>query len=192
MLDELDELMEKMLALPVSDTDDAPGLEAAKARLPKVSATLTVLEGPEAGPAAFEASSIETPSETTAVDTPRLDLPVSIQPPHAEFQLTAPTPTLTTFRGADDLPLDAIPPSLLEVKVPEVRLLPMAGRTLGTILLQPLIAFNILFDLATRFLGPFGRWLRTAAGRNALGAAGLGLILLGIGWLVRDWLSWTR
>jgi hypothetical protein len=49
MLDELDALMDRMLAIPVNDVDDsAPAVPAAPAvvRMPTVSATLTVLEEP--------------------------------------------------------------------------------------------------------------------------------------------------
>jgi hypothetical protein len=73
-----------------------------------------------------------------------------------------------------------------------VTLLPLIPRTVGSLLMQPLLWANGTFDLLTHFLGPLGRWLRTPSGKNALGALGCLLFLLAIGWLIVDWMSWTR
>jgi hypothetical protein len=59
--------------------------------------------------------------------------------------------------------------------------------------LWPLYVMNKLFDVVTLPLGPLGSWLRQSAGRNALGWLGVLMILGAIGWGVADWygLNWT-
>src|SRR5438105_9673861 len=46
MLDELDALMDRMLAIPVNDLDETAAAPRGIVRMPTVSATLTVLEPP--------------------------------------------------------------------------------------------------------------------------------------------------
>jgi hypothetical protein len=181
LLDELDALMDKMLALPVGERDEALA-EPDFPRLPKVSATLTVLE--QAPEAAQPDPSLVLPAPTL-VPMSRLDAPADFAAPHQDFSAEAES-------RPQDVPADAIPPSLLHVKVPDIEPLAIGRRALGTIIRQPLLWINGLFDLATYFLGPLGRLLRTPRGRNVLGLCGVGLIVLAVGWLLRDWLSWTR
>jgi hypothetical protein len=55
----------------------------------------------------------------------------------------------------------------------------------------PLVAFNGLFDLLLLPLGPVGKWLRGRGGRILLGTLGV-LALLAAGALaVADWIGWT-
>lgn len=197
LLDELDVLMEKMLALPVTPEDGSEEMP----RLPKVSATLTVLESSAASPAPFldgetvdEASRDRTNAGPT-VESPRLDAASPIQEPHKDFE--APTipfqaAATTPAPASESIPEGVIPPALLDVKVPKISVLPVAGRALGTVLLQPLLLINGVFDLCLNFAGPLGKWLKTGRGRNTLGVAGVLLMLLAVGWLIRDWMSWTR
>lgn len=209
LLDELDALMAKMLALPVAEGDNAPVEEELAdlkeaARLPRVSATLTVIE-----PSAPEQEISLPPGESLSPE-PRLDGPAPLAPPHAELrtEVRAPEPVMERTRTAspaaakellrkreknnqpEPIPTDAIPPSLLKVDIPEVKVLPLAARSLSSLALLPLLWVNVLFDLCTHFLGPLGRWLRTASGRNFLGTLGVVLIVLAVGWLIRDWMSW--
>lgn len=201
LLDELDALMEKMLSLPVS-TQEAASLPEAPPDFPRMSATLTVLE-----------SSVETEESKTepapsyeVPSSPRRDEASAVAAPHADFKtrtrtraqqeeaLASParTPGVRVDSALEsELPLDAVPPSLLHVQIPEVEILPAPPRPLRNLLILPLLWINGIFDVATFFLGPFGRWLRTAQGRSFLAATGIGLILLAIGWVIRDWMSWT-
>jgi hypothetical protein len=196
LLDELDALMEKMLALPVSEADDAD-VARESTRLPKVSATLTVLPD----------------SSSLTNSSPRHDDPAPLPSPHADFTpdgraandksakvaLLRESAAKSALNDAGpvaeeaahaDMPAEAIPPSLLQVQTPEIQVLPSHGRKLGTLVAQPLIWTNAIFDLCTHFLGPVGRWLRTGQGRNVLGLIGIAFLVLAVAWLVRDWMSW--
>jgi hypothetical protein len=204
LLDELDVLMEKMLALPVEEPPaDSPERDELM-RLPHVSATLTVLEGAlDAAPP----DKVGAAPLSALASSPRRDDAATLPEPHANFlaaaqqnwqepqaslSLVAPANEAAQTSAADGIPLDAVPPALLQVHVPPVTVLPLAARTLRAILMQPLLWVNGIFDLCTRFLGPFGRWLRTGQGRNALGYVGVSLILLAVAWVVKDWMSWTQ
>lgn len=209
--------MAKMLALPVGDGEeklsaDTPALPEGAARLPRVSATLTVLESAPSEERAAYSPAVET-NPFHFPTSPRQDGPAPHNPPHGEFGSfeeqtkadRARTEGLYRTRSEETegapvagesspqpIPPDAIPPSLLQVEIPEVKVLPLAARTLGSFALQPLIWTNVIFDLCTRFLGPFGRWLRTGQGRNFLGLVGAALFVLALGWLIRDWMSWMQ
>lgn len=186
LLDELDALMEKMLALPVSEGEEssaAPTLtlprHEAAGGMPKVSATLTVLDAD---------AHAATPEE--GAPSPRRDDPAPLAPPHADFAFDSAKGYADA--GSAQIPAEAIPPSLLHVQVPDVQVLPVSGRSLGTLAAQPLIWTNAIFDLGTRFLGPLGRWLRTGPGRQVLGLVGIALFLAAIIWVIRDWMSWIH
>jgi hypothetical protein len=72
MLDELDALMDRMLALPVNDLDDSAPPPPDIVRMPTVSATLTVLEAP-----AVEAPVVEVPVlEVPVLKAPVVETPV--------------------------------------------------------------------------------------------------------------------
>jgi len=202
LLDELDALMEKMLALPVSSADDAAPLPEELARLPRVTATLTVLES--AAPD-LEQSQTDTAGLSALASSPRVDEPAKTGPPHVEFDPKRASPShkeeslasparspsyMTNVEAA--VPEEAIPPSLLNVQVPEIEVLPVRPRPWASVAIQPLLLVNGIFDLLTFFLGPLGRWLRTGPGRSFLAFAGVVLAVLGIGWLIRDWMSWTQ
>jgi hypothetical protein len=63
-------------------------------------------------------------------------------------------------------------------------------RSLGSVLLQPLLWINGVYDRWTSWLGPLGRLLRSPRGRAVIGFVGLTLIGLAIAWSVRDWFGW--
>jgi len=68
------------------------------------------------------------------------------------------------------------------------------------VLLWPLAAFNVVFDVFLLPWGPIGRWLRGAAGRNLLAVVGLLCLAAAAalaladwyGWTPPDWFGWTR
>jgi hypothetical protein len=59
------------------------------------------------------------------------------------------------------------------------------------VLLLPLVGVNRLFDGFVLFFGPFGRALRSPAGRNLLGYSGLLMLLGGLAWGALDYFGWT-
>lgn len=75
--------------------------------------------------------------------------------------------------------------------MPEITPLKLQPRRWTTLALVPLIGVNWAWDFATWLIGPPGRWLRTPAFKNLLGVAGIALLALAAGWLLRDWMGWT-
>lgn len=193
MLDELDALMERMLALPVNDLDDVAGATPA----PMLSATLTVLESPE--PEVQEQDQAAEPSSAAAYET-------SLEPPPAprsasedyfqteepasrpEVESTPPAPVYSWSESPPPVREGSFPP-LVE---PRPQLVFRPRRSLMGRLLSPVIRFNLAFDRGLARLGWAGRWLRGPAGRMVLGVTGLGMAALAIVWLIRDFASWTR
>lgn len=74
--------------------------------------------------------------------------------------------------------------------MPEITPLPLRPRRWTSLALLPLIGVNLAWDFAW-LIGPPGRWLRTPAFKNLLGVAGIALLALAAGWLLKDWMGWT-
>jgi hypothetical protein len=203
MLDELDALMDRMLAIPVNDVDDPAPRPGDIVRMPTVSATLTVLEAPledEEDPAKDERPAQEArpllqesfPSYSTeTVDTaaePARE-PLLLQPHHLEAPPKAPEP--------EPIPEDTIPPAITALPVPAVESTPIVTlvrprqRSLVSRGTTPVLWLNQTFDKGTTFLGERGQWLRSPSGRRVLGLAGVTLLAAAALWLVIDWLGWT-
>ena len=167
MLDDLDALMERMLALPMEEAEAV----AVAPKRPALAATLTMLP----------------PLETTA--------PSAFQGPHASFagmdlvEDVAPPSAPPSKGGEMDVPPPVVVRRLDTILAPEEPL-PAPRRTF--ILWRPLLWINQGYDQATRLLGPLGSLLRSSPGRLVLGAAGLVLLGVAAAWLTRDWLTWTR
>ena len=139
MLDELDALMDRMLALPVNDIDDPVPAPRAIVRMPTMAATLTVMEPPPE--AAEPEESITEPAVpllresfpsyriemAPAAAQPEADLPLmgppAFQAPHFEVpeweqaEVEAPAP-LPTFVETEALPEEIIPRTVAELAVP--------------------------------------------------------------------------
>ena len=212
MLDELDALMDRMLALPVNDVDDPAPTPSQIVHMPTMSATLTVLDASveqEETPPELEHPLLResfpsyntdippAPSET-AGDLPVMQ-PPPFQPPHFEpsdydasqFE----TPRLEP--APDPIPEEVIPPAIARLSIPIIRSeqpvveVRLPRRPLASQCLLPLLWFNQGFDKGTLILGPPGRWLRGPRGRHILGLTGLTLVGAAGLWLVKDWLGWT-
>jgi hypothetical protein len=167
MLDELDALMERMLALPVNELEDAPAFPKQVVPEKALAATLTLLQTPPPVPA--PAPLIETPPHP------------AVNPPHRPMAVPEPAP----------LTNEVVPPSLLPqveallASVPDPSSPPAS---LGVYL--PLLWLNQAFDGCTLLLGPSGVKLRSQAGRMLLGFAGVVLLLGSVTWFLKDWLGW--
>lgn len=191
LLDELDVLMQKMLALPVNQ----PAEDEAPASKPPVRAADTPRVSPPeqpraphfiAGPLSYE---VETPVEAA--------LPQKSTNPFALERDTSSSGMTDAPAAMDELG-DPFSSSTHRALVAEdgpiiVRSLPpvdafVAAGTSGSAL-APLAGINRLFDRGTRLLGPLGRWLRSTSGRRALGWLGLGLWLAAIVWGVLKWIG---
>jgi hypothetical protein len=216
LLDELDALMERMLALPVEDGSPAGAASAT----PTVGATLTMLDPPDVTQNEYDGSSPDgsapIDSAATRTETDADDLADSLQrpdfgPPALEAERmedadAAPRVYATAPTFHDEL--DAAPSyttpcvyaepaarSVVEVIVPApqpLAPLPPRLRPSRRVGYQFLLWVNRGYDHGTFLLGPRGGWLRSTMFRWFLGAAGAGLLTAALAWLVWDWFDWTR
>ncbi len=197
MLDELDALMERMLALPVNDLEEPAPAPCQVVRMPTMSATLTVLDAPDVeatAPPSPPAQPAPARTKPFVEKTPNYTAEVEPVPPTQEWPASK--------QQAMPIPEEGIPPPItnlsltfltspMPVPVPQVRPIKVHRRSLGSLCLLPFLWFNRGFDHCTLLLGLPGRWLRGPAGRNVLGLGGLFLLALALGWLVKDWIGWT-
>lgn len=178
MLDELDALMDRMLALPVNEMDDAPAFPKEIVPEKALAATLTLLQSPPPLPA--PAPLLETPSHP------------AVNPPHRILAVTELTAEPLSVPTPAPLTNDVAPPSLLPQLEALLANMPAASppsASLGVYL--PLLWINQAFDGCTLILGPSGTKLRSQAGRMMLGFVGVVLLMASATWFLRDWLGWN-
>ena len=170
-LDELDALMQRMLALPVNPPEDAPGAPTGQ---PQAATIPTSTNDPpvsrpdvptEPAPASVrrEPPEVANPLDAAshqAVNTPRSPRGALPQPP------------VTRSPGHPVTPSPSRPPRLAWP-------------------LRPFLWVNVVFDHTTVWLGPVGHWLRAPGGRALLGWTGLLLLAAALAWLVLDGMGWT-
>jgi hypothetical protein len=164
-LDELEALMQRMLALPVEspETKNPPESEAL------ASSTLEKPEPPFSQDGEWSTSSaLFTPAEPA-----RLSLPLLAQT--AEF---------ATLTESLPEPVETAP-SPVEEPTPFVRRRPVLEWWA-----RPLQWSNRVFDHCTLPLGESGRWLRSRRGRAWLGYSGLLFLVTAVAWSVLDWIGW--
>ncbi len=207
MLDELDALMERMLALPVSEQEEAsrPGPRLDPPQEVPLTAHLTMLNpapplqqewvvpapAPKVVPPPSSAD-IEFGSEIIAT---RVTVPSFADQP--ALPMKKPGPQL-------ELPFPALAPEQPEQPGPvsedDLAAFTFPGQQRGPVATppdqpqwswHPLCLINRAFDWCTQPLGWFGRWLRGRWGRNFLGLAGVALLILSLLWLFLDLSHWT-
>jgi hypothetical protein len=194
MLDELDALMEKMLSLPTNDADDAPPFpqEVIKppAWTPTLSATLTLLEPPAPGPLTSP------PTASSYFSTPEpLSAHPSVNPPHFASDPALPGPAPIGYQPAlqpEPLTNQVVPSSVLRELQPLLERIPEPATPVTTLWIYlPLLWINQAFDRSTTILGPAGFLLRSQVIRALLGLSGVALMVLAVGWFLKDWLGWN-
>jgi hypothetical protein len=189
MLDELDALMERMLALPVNEIEDtrpepAPAPPAPTAA--PLTAKLTLLQVPAGEPPLDGAHPGTNPSHLPSLNALRT-APVHVAPPRTLLPPLPEAPAVAPAPLTDRVVPPTLQPSMdtLLAEVPE----PIDS--LASWFIVPLLWSNRAFDRGTLFLGESGAWLRSTTGRAALGMTGLTLLAVACLWLARDWLGWT-
>lgn len=202
MLDELDALMERMLALPVNDLEDGP-----TSLPPMATAKVTVVEAPPPpAPVAEVLEAIPAPAPPPGkVLVGRLSAPPSYttdleeEKPRRKKKAKESRPKneenvaeqVNLWSEPLPTPDEILPPLIVPPAPREERRIPMRRRSLSSLLLQPLLWINHLYDRATVVLGPLGRWLRGVRGRKVVGLVGLGLLALAALWWLHDWMGWN-
>lgn len=192
MLDELDALMEKMLAIPVAEGDEAPPPNEGKAPTltPTISATLTMIEPLASTPVGASAPTAEPVPLHPVTNPPHFAPPIDatkvaeLPPPAttADAPTPQPVPLTNDVVPASDGPV--IDSLLADVADPESAL------TIEWVY-WPLLSLNEGFDYVTTFFGGAGEGLRTATGRSLLGIVGLALSAAATVWLLRDLMGWN-
>ena len=184
LLDELDALMDQMLALPINEQQEN---ETSSSPPPAVvSATLTMLNPPPA-PAPLEELPEALPMTRQRVVEHEFDDQSS-----------------ESVAGNYETPLERSAlveepmPALADVAAPpKVELLPLPAPIVSPrwrpdhVSYQFLLWINQSYDGGTRWLGKPGNLLRSRAGKAFLGFAGLALLGLAAAWLAKDWLGWN-
>jgi hypothetical protein len=170
-LDELDALMERMLALPVDPLVEPPEAGRADPAPPKRqdgegepphpgTAPTHITEG--VSPPAMPATRPDVAEGATTASVARVEVvrrPFARRPP--DTRAGGPAPASAT--GA--LPLSAW--------------------------LRPFRSVTQAFDAVTSWLGPPGRWLRGPRGRGLLGWTGVLLLAAAIAWVLWDAVDWS-
>lgn len=166
LLDELDALMEQMLALPIADPETGDTASNTPEQPATISATLTLLS-PEAG---------APPSE----DTGSCQVSMELKPAAPAVEVVAaPVPLLAEVAAPK-----TVAPSVLP---PPPRTSPWMPNQLSY---QFLRWVNQRYDRATTCLGKQGRRLRGRTARTILGLSGLVMLAAALAWLCKDWIGW--
>jgi hypothetical protein len=212
LLDELDTLMQKMLALPVNqlaEGDAAPTSEPAAVRPPVSEAPrLSPPEPPRAPhfiaglslpqvPQEIAAKNEEDPflqdwptepvvAKKTRAATAKFPSATSA-PPLTQDPLTAPE-ELSDLAYPDPAPVTVANDPVISSALPAAPALPSLPLSVRW-LVAPAWWCNHLFDRATRPLGSLGRWLRSVPGRSALGWVGVTLWVAAILWGLLKWIG---
>ena len=162
-LDELDALLERMLALPVSAADEPAA--ASTAELPAPPAAPPALPEPPPPPRPAVAVPLPTPPAAPVPAVPPAAALAAVNapaPPAVRRPPAVPRPSLPLFQPAPPPPL----------------------------WLAPVVLLNRGYDRLTLRLGTTGRWLRHSGGRATLGYAGLLLLAVALGIALFDWIGW--
>jgi hypothetical protein len=211
-LDELDALLQRMLTLPINQTDDgaadpAPAMnrsaEAPSAVGPPLAPIrrpqMMLLDGsapvrpPQTPPANWDPHwNINlNPQQGSSILGPRSP---AAQPPQP--QTAPPVWRAETVAYAPSQPEPTPqPPLSTPVAQFEARPAPRAQPQVEDptpIPLAPLVGLNRAFDAVMICFGPPGQWFCTTAGRNLLGYAGLALLLGSAAWTATGWFGWPR
>jgi hypothetical protein len=182
-LDELEALMQRMLALPVNQLDAAPAPEAALSTLAPIdmppewdSGDSAVLSSEAARQAQAQATA-RAPVGGSELQAESRDEPKDFSDSaHREAEnADAPATKIIIARPTPGERPWTLPASARRVSGP-VRLLMWTNRA---------------FDRCAVRLGPPGRWLRGPHGRAWIGWSGIALLATAAAWAGLEWMGWT-
>jgi hypothetical protein len=173
-LDDLDALMQRMLALPVdpgSDLEEAPSRppEFAEFQFDKPTAPASSASASDDNPVPQVSPPRETGNEQVAETAGSVITP-PIAPPLREEKQLRPAHTATALTIRSSLRISPVRPPVL---------------------LRPILWINYSFDWCTGWFGPPGRWLRSWPGRNLVGWVGLALFVAAVAWVIFDTTGWS-
>ncbi len=167
-LDDLDALLQRMLALPVDPSDEPAPPEPPPEPEPAYQDTLAA---PPGNMIVADPLPVAMPSRPVLRPAPPVPLPVLNPLPPAE-------------RRSPVLPPPDQPRSPLQALIASRPPQP-------PLVLRPILWLNRRFDGLAFGLGTPGRWLRRPVGRTALGILGLLLLAAAVVLALRDRIDWT-
>lgn len=188
-LDELDALLERMLALPVYQAEDS-SVDAERAVFSEDASR------ENDGASSRSGNSGEPPSDDCVpVQVPAADTSAAAEIPHTDVAgiSSAVVPTEPSrLDGSEANPRGAAAEGNEKDTTTsaggEPADEPWARQTL---FLWPLVLPNRVFDLCVAPLGAPGRWLQSGRGRTFIGGAGLLFFAAALSWAILDWLLWN-
>ena len=203
MLDELDALMERMLALPVGDNEELAPLPRDVRPSATVTASLTMQDdlADDRWRAAEEppssATSLHEEEQVSAVegDVCRVgeESPSTLTTHHPSPATPSSESVAPSTKARESLAEafeEQLPPPLAINRPVQYVTTPARPRVpRGSPLLAPLVWANQSFDRCTSWLGPLGRGLRSNRGRTLLGI--VGLVCLGAAGAGPFWIAWV-
>jgi len=191
-LDELESLIQRMLALPVEPAGEplAAAGDRASTALPPAAA-----EPSRSETAVWQTTNEATDTRPTAADPP----PGGGEDNHATMMWSeAADRTADAVQAADGRSITSEAAASLSDVFSAIRLeasaAPMPesrGPGLAAAMSSPLVWMNAAFDGCTAWLGPAGGWLRSGRGRAVLGWTGLAFLSAALTWGVLEWTGWT-
>lgn len=167
-LDDLDALLERMLALPTSPEDETSG-------------------GPPDTPLPPRPSALQPPPGNVVLADPIL-APLPPPPRRPEFSDPQPLPLV------NPVPLEQRRAAILarpEPLTPPFLGTPRERPREPFVLLRPFLWCNRSYDRIALGLGAPGQWLRRPGGRNLVGLLGLMMIAVAVVLVVVDRIGWT-
>jgi hypothetical protein len=178
-LDELDALMQRMLAIPISATDE-PAPEDLPPPIRQAAPPAEILAAP--------ISAIPPVRRPRVPSRPARNWTSGATPAPAGLQANAEVGPVK-----EAAPVAAQVPALAENRPAPLPVRPKiaASRPKISLWLRPLVWCNRAFDLGTVLLGPLGHGFRRPAGRSLLGWTGILLLLSAAAWGAWDWMDWT-
>lgn len=204
-LDELDSLLQRMLALPINQLDETPAAPPPPPRQPAPQPQVTFVPPP---PRPGTAEGWRPPAMVLLADSGPVPQPaaapqpvergwsINLNPQFGSSVLappadpTPPPPPQPTMRL--DTPPQVEPTFTPPQPIPEPMVSYRPRRDVPpSPLLAPLVAFNQLFDAILGLFGPPGRWLCGPVGRGLMGTAGILMLLGGIAWGVAEYHGWS-
>jgi hypothetical protein len=208
-LDELETLMQRMLALPVNQLDADSG-DNADTSLPRVP-TIHVPPEWETSSAILPGPAVQQAPKETATDEPQDDpaphLPAIVALPsvrerareprasdHDEFANLGPWPVTRGPAKRAEENGGAVAANVVIVDRPATApqpWKPLRARRRRSVWVRPLEVVNWAFDRCTMPLGSFGRWLRGPNGRSWIGWTGLLFLTTAAVWAVLGCVGWT-
>jgi len=190
-LDELDALLQRMLALPVQPEDEPESDSEEQADENVRETECDAADAPNDGtptserealaPVRLESLTYQGVPAPVRLESPTYQAPNVEKEAAEEAQIHIP-PATDDVETAEPLAKPATTSIAAESRPEETKIFPSDG-------ILPWI--NYLFDQYTGYLGVPGRWLRRPVGRALLGWTGMLLLATSVAIVILDWIGWT-